>query len=101
MGESVAEAESAAEPTEVEWVEHETGDDCRCADGSEFTYWSRTADPDRVLLYFQGGGACFSPETCSFTDGTYLVQASFGAAEEGGAGGSGIFDFTNEQLAGK
>ncbi|MEZ5250734.1 MAG: pectin acetylesterase-family hydrolase [Ilumatobacteraceae bacterium] len=26
----------------------------------------READPERVLLFFQGGGACFSAETCAF-----------------------------------
>jgi len=85
-----------AEPTgqvSSGWEEHVPGGDCQCADGSEFSYWSRTASTDKVLLYFQGGGACFSEETCSFTDGTYLVQAD---GFELGADGSGIFDFAND-----
>jgi acetyl esterase/lipase len=87
-----AEGASAEEPSE--WEQHVPGGDCQCADGSEFSYWSRTASPDKVLLYFQGGGACFSPETCSFTDGTYSVQAT---AFETGGDGAGIFDFANEE----
>ncbi len=76
-----------------DWVEHQADEGCQCADGSEFTYWSRTADPERVVLYFQGGGACFSAETCSFTDGTYLVQADPGQVTTETP--SGIFDFEN------
>lgn len=73
-----------------EWVQHRAPEDCMCADGSEFTYFSRTDDPQRVVIYFQGGGACFSAETCRFEDGTYKVTA--GAADNP-EGGSGIFDF--------
>jgi Pectinacetylesterase len=86
------EGESAAAEG-PEWVEHEAPAECQCADGSEFTFWSRTADPDKVVLYFQGGGACFSPETCSFTDGTYSVQADASDLTDGDA--DGIFNFEN------
>jgi hypothetical protein len=95
-GESAAGDADATEttlPPEAEWVEHEAPEECTCADGSEFTYWSRTADPEKVVLYFQGGGACFTPETCSFTDGTYTVQAEASGLTDGTAGG--IFDFDN------
>jgi hypothetical protein len=80
-----------------DWVEHEAGEGCMCADGSEFTFWSRTADPEKVVLYFQGGGACFSVQTCDPVDGTYKTDA--GAEEVTGDGDeppSGIFDFANE-----
>ncbi|MEZ5165655.1 MAG: hypothetical protein R2695_03885 [Acidimicrobiales bacterium] len=56
------------------WVAHEGGPDCHCADGSDYWFHSRTDDPTKVVLYFQGGGACFSEETCQFDDtGTYKV----------------------------
>jgi hypothetical protein len=85
---------SGEETAEV-WEEHLPGGDCQCADGSEFRYFSRDADPDKVLLYFQGGGACFSAESCSFTDGSYFVQADADLADTGEQG-PGIFDFTND-----
>lgn len=88
----VAAPADAAGPED--WVEHEAAEGCQCADGSEFTFWSRTADPDKVVLFFQGGGACFSAETCSFTDGTYQVQAS--GAQVANDAPTGIFDFANE-----
>jgi hypothetical protein len=75
------------------WVQHVPGGDCECADQSEFSFWSREGDPSKVVLFFQGGGACFSPETCSFTDGTYTVQADGSQVTENA---SGIFDFENE-----
>lgn len=50
------------------------GGDCQCSDGSEFSFWVREADPEKVLFYFQGGGACFSAETCA-EGGPYKRQA--------------------------
>jgi len=83
----------AAVAADAAWEEHVPGGDCQCADGSEFSFWSRAGDPDKVVLFFQGGGACFSPETCSFTDGTYTVQASGAQVTSGSAG---VFDAANE-----
>ena len=87
---------TAAEPVATSpnglWGQHVPGGDCQCADGSEFSFWSHEGDPEKVLLYFQGGGACFSAETCSFTNGTYTVQADGSQVTEAAAG---IFDFDN------
>jgi len=58
-----------------DWVEHQTGSDCKCASGTGYTFWTRDASQTKVVLYLEGGGACFSAETCSFTDGTYSVYA--------------------------
>ena len=69
------------------------GGDCQCADGSEFSFWSREGDPEKVVLFFQGGGACFTAEMCSFTDGTYTVQADGSQVTLGSAG---VFDAANE-----
>ena len=74
---SDAGSEGPAEAAPVEWVESVPGGDCRCADGSEFRLYTRATDPEKVMLYFQGGGACFSAETCTFEDGTYLPQVEF------------------------
>jgi hypothetical protein len=86
--------QAAAEEADTgsEWVQEEVDEDCVCADGSEFTYWSRTADPDKVVLYYQGGGACFTEEMCSFTDGTYTPTAD---GEDDPSAADGIFDFSN------
>ena len=63
-----------------------------CADGSDYSYWVREADPHRVVFYLEGGGACFSAASCSFTDGTYSVTTE---ESDDPTGAGGIFDFSN------
>jgi Pectinacetylesterase len=70
------------------------GGDCACADGGTFSFFVRTADPTKVLFFFQGGGACFSAETCSFTNGTYKVGAN---AMDDPSNGDGIFALSDER----
>jgi hypothetical protein len=65
------------------------GGDCQCADGSEFSFWVKEADPAKVVFYFAGGGACFSKETCKFRGGTYDVRAS---GDDPNYRASGIWD---------
>ena len=81
---------------DAEWVVHR-GDpsdpSCQCADGSEHMFHSLDRDPDKVLLYYQGGGACFSAETCDLESGTYKVTT--GEDDHPGDGATGIFDWDN------
>ncbi len=74
------------------WVKHEPGEQCQCSDGTGYSYWTRDASPTKVLLYLQGGGACFSADTCSFTDGTFSVHAD---DRDDPARASGIFQLNN------
>jgi hypothetical protein len=76
-----------------EWTAIPGGDDCRCSDGSPFELWERPADPTRVVLYFQGGGACFSAETCGPDSETFTRNLTIGAAPDF----RGIFDETNPE----
>jgi hypothetical protein len=48
----------------VGWERVVPGGDCECAFGGEFAYWVHHGDPTKVVLYFQGGGACFNADTC-------------------------------------
>jgi Pectinacetylesterase len=68
------------------------GSDCTCSDGSEFSFWKRAANPKKVVLYLQDGGACFSAKTCAPERGLYNVTVDDGPVGEGG-----IFDFANER----
>ncbi len=83
-------------PTAAEWTQH-AAEDCRCADGSPYHYWTRAGDPAKVVLYLQGGGACFDAATCAFDSGLYRTNA--GSARAVGHNTSepptGIFDFDN------
>lgn len=47
-----------------QWEKAPPGGDCACADGSEFAFWERRADPSKVVFFLDGGGACFDAETC-------------------------------------
>jgi hypothetical protein len=49
------------------WKKIVPGGDCECADGSEFAFWERRADPSKVVFLLDGGGACFDASTCAFT----------------------------------
>lgn len=64
-GTAAAESAAPAPPAEeIAWEQVATPDECRCSDGSEFHYWQHEGDPARVLFVLEGGGACFSAETC-------------------------------------
>jgi hypothetical protein len=60
-------ATSGAAGNPAGWEKIVPGGDCKCADGSEFAFWERRADPDRVVFYLDGGGTCVDATTCAFT----------------------------------
>jgi len=74
------------------WEQVVPGGDCRCSDGSEFSFWVRKANPKKVVFYLQDGGACFSAKTCAPDSGLYQTRPNEGPTEEGG-----IFDFADER----
>jgi Pectinacetylesterase len=80
------------EPTAPGWEQVVAGGDCACSDGSEFSFWVRKANPKKVLLYFQAGGACFSAELCDPESDIYRTTV-------GGVppGASGVFDFADKR----
>lgn len=73
---TVADATDTTVDPQTAWVEHEAPPECECAHGDPYSYWTRTADPDKVVLYFQGGGACFSAEMCAEGSTSYTQVAS-------------------------
>lgn len=87
----------AAAASEGEWQPFDPGPGPVCADGSAVAYLERVADPTKVVLYFEGGGACFSATTCAF-DGpeTSYISSSL-ATPEWLAERGGIFDFDDER----
>jgi hypothetical protein len=94
-----ATTESTAATDAVEWGKVVPGGDCQCSDGSEFNLWVREANPDKVLLYFKGGGACWSAETCAQdgSDGSEDLYTAAIGLEEHPSRWDGIFDLTNER----
>ena len=44
------------------WTRIVPGGECTCATRGEFSFWDHRGDPTKVVLFFQGGGACFNAE---------------------------------------
>ena len=80
---------TAAAP--AEWEAVTAPADCMCSDGSGFEYYVKKADPAKVLLYFEGGGACFDRGTC----GPESDSFSRVLGDPPSARGDGIFDDTD------
>jgi hypothetical protein len=57
----------ADQKSKKKWKKVVPGGDCECADGSKFAFWERRADPTKVVLFLDGGGACYDAESCAFT----------------------------------
>jgi Pectinacetylesterase len=77
------------------WERIVPGGDCQCADGSEFAFWDRRADPTKVVFYLEGGGVCTDATTCAFT-GTAGENDYYNWSVEGENPefpGGGILDF--------
>lgn len=80
-----------------EWTEIVPGGDCQCADGAEFSFFVREANPDKVVFFLEGGGACFDPTTCAFTtDPSTTYDWDIGDDDDPATMG-GIFDFDNPE----
>jgi hypothetical protein len=54
-------------PGDRKWTKVSPGGDCQCADGSEFAFWERRANPTKVVFFLDGGGICFDARSCAFT----------------------------------
>lgn len=46
------------------WQTVRPGGDTLCADGSPYEFHVREGDPGKVMLFFNGGGACWSAQSC-------------------------------------
>ena len=86
-------AEPASSAAETDWRKVLAPASCRCSDGTPFHYWVRDGDPEKVLFYLEGGGACFSAETCASETATYNVNLE----GDEGPGDGGIFDLGNDE----
>ena len=79
---------------ESDWEKVVPGDGCMCADGSEFAFWERQADPTKVVLFLDGGGSCYDATTCAFTGaGGENDYYDYNVSTESPGLGGGIFDF--------
>ncbi len=75
------------------WTKMEPGGDTICSRGTPFAYWTRPGTVNKLLVYFQGGGACWNAETCSVGIGSIFKDAVVDA--DSPADGRGVFELEN------
>lgn len=82
----------AAPAAEPRWQRIEPGGATRCARGGKYAFWLRRADPKRPLVFFQGGGGCFSEETCRVGSSWFDDRIE---RFDDPTGSGGVLDFAN------
>ena len=74
------------------WNAIASGGETICSDGSPYRFFVRPADPEKLIVYFQGGGACWFGEICDpDLEPSYKINTS----EDDPGRYKGIFDFDN------
>lgn len=66
------------------------GGDTICAKGGEYAFSVRPGVRDKLLIWFQGGGACWTAEECDGRVGNYLPEINFDNVRN-----QGIFEQAN------
>ena len=85
-----------ASALEAQWQVMEPGGETRCADGSPFKFFVYPGDPAKLLVEFEGGGACWDDATCATPIYTRRVTADLPALEQRGLL-PGIYDRNNPE----
>ena len=76
------------------WETVAPGGDTICSDGSPYRFFVHRGDPARLLIEFEGGGACWSGATCEADVYNRSVTTDLEAAAKGGSL-PGIYDREN------
>ncbi len=74
------------------WTSISPGGDTLCSDGSDYQFFARQGDPSKLVVYLQGGGACWFRENCDpEMQPTYTIRIG----EDFTPWEFGIFNFSN------
>lgn len=76
------------------WQTVVPGGDTICSDGSPYRFFVHPGDPNKLLIEFEGGGACWSGSTCEADVYNRRVLSDPGAAQSAGQL-QGIYDRSN------
>jgi hypothetical protein len=77
------------------WVE--PGGRTTCSDGSPYRFFARPSASDKLVIYFNGGGACWSGETCDpEAKRDYTIYVATVGSKFNQPGYGGIFDQTRD-----
>jgi hypothetical protein len=58
-------------PAAGEWIEVVPGGDTICSRGTDYRFFVRGGRTDRIIIDFEGGGACWNAITCSIADSLF------------------------------
>ena len=65
------------------WTEIAPGGETTCSDGTPYRFFVRPGDADKLMVFFQGGGACWTRQTCDPAgQPTYTVNIREGWSPE-------------------
>lgn len=76
------------------WTKVEPGGETRCAHNTDYAFWVRPGTVNKLIVFFQGGGGCWSGTTCA--QGSQLYDASV-TEQDNPTGRAGIFDLDNPE----
>jgi hypothetical protein len=74
------------------WQRVEPGGRTRCGRGGRFAFWARMGAPDRLLVFFEGGGGCWDYRSCA--PGSALFDDQVDASDDP-TNGAGVLDLDN------
>jgi hypothetical protein len=77
----------------VAWQQVRPGGGTLCGRGGPFAFWARLASPERLLVYFEGGGFCWDYRSC--VPAAALFKDRVTGNENPGLHGTGILDLTH------
>jgi hypothetical protein len=66
------------------WNTFKPGGETLCAHGTEYQFYVRPADPERLLIYLYGGGGCWDAEECQEGSREYIAEADRHPSRLGG-----------------
>jgi len=81
---------------EAVWTEINPGWDTLCSRGQPWGFFVRPGDPKKVVVEFQGGGACWNFGTCSVADAIFKDNIDDVRSAVMTGRYSGIYDHENE-----
>jgi hypothetical protein len=77
------------------WIQVKPGGDTVCARGSEFSFFVHSGTVNRLVVGFDGGGACWDTFTCSKANPTFTDSVD--ESDDPNTQRDGVFDLTNPE----
>jgi hypothetical protein len=69
-------------PPAGDWIALEPGGATRCALDTDYRFFVRGGDPNKLMIDFRGGGACWDTLTCGFAQSGALFSLEAGTVDQ-------------------